>query len=86
MEDLKSLKKYIIENRKLNAYFDDKEYTYNLKELWETNNQDTIYSINVKASLSNFITEDNYQKYEISQGYYNKYFYNLQLFDDLEKK
>lgn len=86
MEDLKSLKNYINENSKLNRYFDDKEYNYNLKDLWKSNIQDTMYSINVKASLSNFIIEENFEKYEISQSYFNKYFYNLQLFDTLEKK
>lgn len=86
MEDLRLLKNYINENKEINDQFNDNKEKYNLKDLWQTSIQDVTYSINVKSSLSNFINEDNYQKYQISQGYFNKYFYGLRLFDNLEKK
>lgn len=85
MEDLKDLHNYIMNSKDIDALY----YTNNqvsLKDLWQSNIQDSEISLFVKKEISKNINGTNLEKYILSQSYYNKYFYDLELYQKIEKE
>ena len=85
MEDLKDLHNYIMNSKDIDALY----YTNNqvsLKDLWQSNIQDSEISLFVKKEKSKNTNGTNLVKYILSQAYYNKYFYDLELYQKIEKE